>query len=171
MSKLNYILIIFILWGTQKAFAQVKKNTIYAEVFGNSRAYSVNYDRLITISEKTKFAPRIGFSFMGGNRFIVPLEANFLVGKSASTKHFVEFGVGTTFRSTKDNEAGFSVFDSDDKDYEEGLWNEYTARIGYRHQKPEGKWMYRAGLLAVYLPYRSKNKVFPLPAISVGYTF
>ena len=149
-----------------------QKNTIYAEIFGNGRAYSVNYDRIITISEKTKFAPRIG-SYMGGIRFTVPLEANLLFSKSATSKHFVEFGVGTTFRSPKDYEPGLRFFDDvNAKDYEEGIWNEYTARIGYRHQKPKGGWMYRAGILSIYMPYRTKNKIFfPMPAVSVGYTF
>lgn len=173
MSKLIYIVAIITLCATQRTFAQIKKNTLYAEIFGNGRAYSVNYDRLITISEKTKFAPRIGFSYMGGIRFTMPLEANLLFSKSASSKHFFEFGVGTTFRSPKDYEPGVRFFDNNDaKNYEEGIRNEYTARIGYRHQKPESRWMYRAGILAIYMPYRIKNKVFlPQPAISVGYAF
>lgn len=143
-------------------------------MFGNGRPYSVNYDRLITISEKTKFAPRIGFSYMGGIKFNVPLEANLLFSRSASSKHFFEFGVGTTFRSPKYFEPGIRFFDEgeDIKNYEEGIRNDYTARIGYRHQKPEGGWMYKAGILAIYMPYRINDKVFfPVPALSVGYTF
>lgn len=172
MSRLIYIVIIVAICGTHRTFAQVKKNTVYAEIFGNGRVYSVNYDRIITISEKMKFAPRIGFSYMGGIKLNVPLEANVLFSKSASSKHFLEFGVGTTFRSPKYYEPGIRFFDADDKDYEEGIRNEYTARIGYRHQKPEGGWMYRAGILAIYRPYRTKNKVFfPMPALSVGYAF
>lgn len=167
------IIIAFIAIGwCNKLHAQVnpKTNSLYAEIGGNS-LYSINYDKLFPVSERLSLAPRIGFSYYGKDRFHIPVEANLLLAKNRSSKNFAEFGLGTTLLTNTNKYANnYSIIDKKE-DKTTGFGTRITARIGFRHQKPEGGLMYRAGVLALVNTQANSNKVLPWAGFGIGYSF
>ncbi|MBC6109722.1 hypothetical protein ACFOG5_21260 [Pedobacter fastidiosus] len=165
-----------------------KKNSIYIEALGNAIVYSVNYDRIIPISNHLKLAPRVGFEFLPRTKrnnktfgekygnWSFPLELNLLWGKDQGSKNLFEGGIGLGF---------FSMIKGYTLDQNEEISTTHyqmakisTLRLGYRHQKPEGGLMYRAGLLIRlsqddFSKSRVGDDLFYVlwPAFSVGYTF
>jgi len=164
------------------ATAAQTKNNIYLEGLGNAVVYSINYDRLFHISNELTIAPRVGFEYIprreidAYGKYTFPTEINFLYNKNKNNPNHIETGVGLTF---------FSLFDN----YQYDITNEIigkkyklakisTLRLGFRHQKPEGGLMYRAGILVrLTQDDFSKSRVgddlfYRLwPGISIGYTF
>lgn len=129
----------------------LKKNSIYLEAGGNAIVYSVNYDRIIPLSTKLKLAPRIGFEYFphstrsAYNDFVIPLEANILFGKTEISKNFAEAGVGLTLVGMKDYYLDNGELAT--KNTKNKFARITLMRLGFRHQKPIGGLMYRAGLL------------------------
>lgn len=178
-QKLIYFLLLSTIGYNAIGQQPVKNNAVYLELGGNGLFYSLNYDKLINLSTRVKLAPRIGFSYLpydGGNDFknlIIPTELNFLYGKTAQSKNFAEAGVGLTFLEFIN---GFR--NGDKNDPVSKFANVTLVRLGYRHQKPTGGLMYRAGLLVpITQDEFSKQKVgddifFRLWAgFSLGYSF
>lgn len=157
------------------SFAQeTKKNSVYLELAGNGIIYSVNYDRIIPLSDQFKIAPRVGIELLPkrensdyGN-FIVPIELNALWAKNSTCKNHLEFGVGINLIGVKlqmINEPAPTTKTA----------KVTTGRLGFRHQKPTGGFMYRIGLV---LPVAQDNyaaikdlKSNYFGGISLGYTF
>jgi hypothetical protein len=149
--KRRFILIIILLALVTTSFAQtIKNNSVYVELLGNGIVYSVNYDRIIQISNHFKLAPRVGITYWPQSEssryssFIIPFEVNALWAKRAESKNFAEGGLGLNLIGLKD----YYGYDP----AKGNLWkNKFarvtTVRLGYRHQKPTGGFMYRAGLL------------------------
>ncbi len=157
-----------------------KKNSIYLELGGNAFLYSVNYDRLITLSNHIKIAPRVGFTYRPTgvysryDDFIIPLEINTLWAKRKEIKSFVEVGFGLSLFAMKDDYIDIN------NNYIESvkLARVSILRLGFRYQKPTGGFMYRAGvLIPVTQDEFSTSRVgddifFRLYAgFSLGYTF
>jgi hypothetical protein len=78
----------------------IKKNSVYVELGGNGFIYSVNYDRIIPLSDQLKLAPRIGIEYLpqehnqNYNKINIPLELNILWSKQKTSKNFLESGLG-----------------------------------------------------------------------------
>lgn len=169
--KLYSILLISFL-SFQVVHGQVKTNAMYLELGGNGGIYTINYDRLISIGEKSKFAPRLGLSWLGKNRFIIPTEVNFLLRKTAVSKNFAELGMGATLVTKKGRHAeGFVIITDSQTLSNKGPSVIYTLRAGYRHQKPEGGFMYRLGLTLLADRNAATQKVLPFGGISIGHSF
>ena len=112
----------------------------YVELGGNALSYSINIDHLIRIQKVFAVAPRTGFSYtpdLLDDKFGItsfPFELNGLIPVSGQS-HFFELGPGFTYLlifgriTTKDN-GGILTF-----------------RLGYRYQRTDGGFMFRAGLL------------------------
>lgn len=87
------------------SYEQTAKNTVYGEIGGNGRLYSLNYDRLITknISLRAGFAYMpgmfLGHPFLQGNvasfTMIAPLSASYLFAIPESSS-FIETGFGVS---------------------------------------------------------------------------
>lgn len=167
--KIIILLAVLLLATNRTAFPQNKNNSVYLELGGNGGLYSVNYDRMIRLSNQFRFAPRIGISWLGKDRFNLPLETNLLWAKNKGAKNFAEVGVGATFIQNADNFI---------KDFHIKLPNEnekinttaFITRVGYRHQKPNGGIMYR-GAFNLIFNKELNNKVQPFVGFSIGYTF
>lgn len=185
MRKLNrYLLTTILLCFGSYAIAQTKKNSAFVELGGNGVAYSVNYDRIIPISTKLKLAPRVGFEYIPRNKenfqiygnWSFPLEVNILYGKKEDSKNFLETGFGLSLFNLVEGykqDANGKVLDTDVK-----MAKVTVLRLGFRHQKPSGGLMYRAGILARLTQHEfSKTRVgddlfYKLwPGFSVGYSF
>ena len=178
----KYYLSILLSTVSLVAVAQMANNNIYAEALGNAVVYSINYERVFLISNELRIAPRIGFEYIPRReinkygKYSFPTEINLLFHKNKNNPNHVEAGLGLTF---------FSLFDN----YQYDITNEIigkkykfakvsTLRLGFRHQKPQGGLMYRAGLLVrLSQDDFSKSRVgddlfYRLwPGFSIGYTF
>lgn len=132
--------------------ANIKHNSIYLELGGNSGFYSINYDYTFSLSESTKLAAGAGLgyykthSYAEGpvptikNLFFITPEANFMFGKKSH--HF---------------ETGVSLL----------LFQIPTLRVGYRYQPAKGGFLFRAG----FTPFITGLDFTPWGGLSFGYTF
>lgn len=167
------ILITLLIFFSFRSIAQqqpntdLSKNSIYAELLGNGGIYSINYDRLFQVSKGIKVAPRIGFATYQ-NVIIVPLEANILLSESTTSKNFFETGLGVTLIKPL---VGASVSTLTVNGYQYVSNNEvvntpFIIRVGFRHQKPTGGFMYRTG----FLLFTGKETLLTI-GIGLGYNF
>ncbi|RZK50092.1 MAG: hypothetical protein EOO99_02580 [Pedobacter sp.] len=154
--------------------AQLNRNSLYVELGGNSGIYSLNYDRLLDVNNRLKFAPRIGFSTIGRRWFSIPFEANILWSKQENAKNFAEFGLGTTFIQTKSRNFNFGggIIDLDPETGDSKSKSRLllVGRLGFRHQKPQGGFMFRIGL-NILSNTQNDFKIKPFPSISLGHSF
>jgi hypothetical protein len=148
---------IFILCCQNPASAQedteifTAKNMVLAELLGNSGLYAVHYGRILHQKEKMKLSGSVGFSLVPGKGFephypnflrpVIPVEVTAFWGKS---RHHLEIGTGCfVFQDRK------YMFDPEfpPTNLREVVhWDtSVTMRIGYRYQKPEGGFFFRAG--------------------------
>ncbi|QPH39816.1 hypothetical protein [Pedobacter endophyticus] len=178
----KHLLTISLFIAFYSAVAQTKKNSIYLEGLGNAVVYSVNYDRIFSISDYLKVAPRVGVEYIPRRnlnkygKFTFPAEINLLYNQNRSNSNFIEGGLGLTLFSLFDDYEYEVDGNIRDKNYKLGIIT--MLRLGYRHQKPSGGLMYRAGLLVrLSQDDFSKSKVGDdlfyriWPGFSIGYTF
>ena len=156
-------------------------NSVYFEGGGNGLFYSFNYDRAFNLSNKIKLAPRAGVSFLPDidkhdhlKNFIIPIELNLLYGNNKLSKNFAELGIGVTFFEFV---KGYKTINNIDQAVI-GMSNVGLLRVGFRHQKPSGGIMYRAGLLVPisqdgYSKQRVGDDIFfrIWAGFSIGYSF
>jgi hypothetical protein len=160
-----------IVFATFTAFCQERvtlpfefqhKNSIQLELFGHGAFYSVNYERILLNGEKFKTTGQAGFAWYPPatdvREFWLPFSINELV---SFNQHHVEFGLGTAFtneemqRLTGENTRDWSTF--------------LTGRVGYRYQKPEGRFIFRIGFTPLY--ELDGNELQPWGGVSFGYSF
>jgi hypothetical protein len=128
------------------------KNAVFVEVLGNGLWYSLNYEHRIL----NKGLARIGLG-LTSESLTVPITFGGLIGES---KNFFELGVGATVNMHELGEGGVrAIF--------------ITGTIGYRYEKPNGKFFFRTGftpLVTVYEPTAEDFVPFiPLIGISCGF--
>jgi hypothetical protein len=156
---------------------EIARNTIFAEAGGNAIWYSVNYDRIL-FRNKHKISLRVGASFLRDDdsesspRYFIPVELNFMKGK----KNHIEYGFGFMFNHnpSKSKTVNYYVIT--------------LKPLGYRLQKEDGGFFFKANLLILviaaktetfhspnYYGYYSirnnEQRVIPWAAIGLGYTF
>ncbi|MFH1004871.1 MAG: hypothetical protein V1781_05185 [Bacteroidota bacterium] len=159
----------------------IKRNTIYAEAFGQGLNSSLSFDRLYHLNKKIKTSFTAGIvivpiaeGFGDGSYFGVPVSYNFIFYKKS---HHIEIGLGFTILGGKD------IFN----------WSYYysyfTPKIGYRFQRHQGGLFFRATLtpmIAFINAYFEKDNyrnfeyftnvvnidypIFPWAGLSIGYT-
>ena len=181
MKKLA--LLCFICFSTALASAQRKYNAAYVEGGGNALYYSINYDRVIPLSQNLSIAPRVGFAFLpwienssrnfGSIR--IPTELNVLWSKDRLSSNFVEVGIGMSFIQLRQNVTYLETGATGNRNT---LGKVTLARLGYRYQKPEGGLMFRAGVLVPvaedkYSRQRFGDDIFyrVWAGIGLGYSF
>jgi len=154
------------------------KNAIYLDLAGPGGLYSLNYDRMIT----DELSARIGFSYIsaGGSAssggtttsaevslLTIPITVSYL-GIGSLSNQF-ELGGGATFmRVTGD---GFISAGSDSSGASAsatviGL----TPMAGYRHQAPDGGFVFRIGLSPLVM-LGGEGGVLPWGYLSLGAGF
>ncbi|MFB6320223.1 hypothetical protein [Saccharicrinis sp. FJH54] len=143
-------------------------NSVYMELGGNGMTYTFNVDHWIRSESGVAIVPRVGYGYTPSNLFngedsffAFPLELSFLVPVK-NYNNYLEVAFGTTFIRA----------------FGESITNDKTKssiiRAGYRYQKPEGGFLFRAGLLAVYNFYNGssgRTKLQPWVGLSFGYAF
>ena len=169
------------------AFAQttlIKKNSVYLELGGNAVLYSVNYDRLVKLTNQIKLAPRVGLMYFPMSVFNenknytnlrIPLELNALWAKTPKSKSFAEIGIGLSLIGMY---GGYKLHYTGEVNRFTKFARVSTFRLGFRHQKPTGGFMYRAGLvIPVTQDQFSSSRVGDdlflrlYAGFSLGYTF
>ncbi|MDD5570291.1 MAG: hypothetical protein PHD97_03950 [Bacteroidales bacterium] len=203
MKKLTFILLFFLLSSislfgqndsVQKNKNCYEKNTMFIEFLGNGGFYSLNYDRIINEKKNHKVSIRGGISLssltnwissdenitepmsLPGNLFknyfgdesynkslILPIEINYLLGK----KYFFEIGGGLT----GDIHLIKNIYGS-------RLYL-FTRILGFRYQKENGGFFFRAGLVPSFKIFLYKNEFlfdpwryyFSYISVDIGYTF
>ncbi len=170
----------FLLLAATASFAQappepVRRNTFFLELGGNGMFYSLNYDRILLNRDNWKLSGRVGAMYLPPlnerNRHMVggPVEISYLRGRG---RHFLELGLGGTVIYDT-----YALSNSRVND----LAVMAVARIGYRHQKPEGGFFYKVGftplLGALYNEYYPERGplllapfAYPLVGLGFGYT-
>lgn len=111
--------------------------------------------------------------FRNHNNISIPIEVNLLWAKRTESKNFAEAGIGLSLIGLKKYKTS-----NLERVSTNGFGQVLTARLGFRHQKPTGGFMYRAGLLIKIkqdersLAAISDDYFIKLyPGFSLGYTF
>ncbi len=212
MSRILLItLLMFLLALPALAQDKVAKNAIYAELTGWALP-SVNYERVVRQSPGHTLALRAGLMFVPGRtdtffgafparptaNWVVPLGLNYLAGKGRNRLelglqyHYIQRqgleGNRTAGRLNPLDPSSPSVPVTDNTTFETWSHHLVNLRVGYRYQKPEGGFTFRAGITPVnwfvhdresfylglgrFLPYSTRPLVvFPVPDISIGWSF
>jgi hypothetical protein len=140
-------------------FAQ--RHTAYGELGGNGLLLTANYERRFS----PHVAGRIGFSFVeveeesSGDTdpvVIVPLMVNYLTHPRLN--HHLELGAGVTIAVGETSGWASDI----DEDFSAVIG---TATIGYRYQRPERGFVFRAGLT----PFFDGDGIAPWAGVSFGY--
>ncbi len=120
------------------------KNAAFIELGGNAGLYSLNFDRIYVYKPTIKLSGRAGYApaFIGKlieHRCV--LENNFIL---LNSPHHLEFGVGVTLHRSYNQ----LVNDSTKSAWENSWFS--VLRCGYRYQKHDGGWFFRAALTPVF---------------------
>lgn len=140
--------------------APIARNAYYLEVGGNALIYSINYERFFS----DRLAGRVGGMFFGASGedssagvVAAPIMASYLWGEGNSR---FETGVGILLVSGGiQNVEGY-----EDEDFSGTVG---TGTLGYRWQRPQGGFVFRAGLTPVF----SLDGIGPWFGASFGYAF
>jgi len=149
-----------------------RKNSVQLEAGGHGFFYSLNYERFWLNENKWKASTQVGASYYTPKSGVIPLWLPITANVMYSLKqHHVELGLGRTV--TLEN-----MGIGEQKIYWSGFW---VGRLGYRYQKPDGKWLIRASFSPILEDFvmnpRFKGSflssiyIHPLPALAFGYCF
>jgi hypothetical protein len=159
---MRILMVVAVLGAALPIFAQ-SNNAMFVELGGSAVALSVNYER--------RFRPvwfgRVGLSVVestssGGETdtsFIIPLTASWVNRPQAN--HHLELGGGVTFAGGDRHD----LFGSDS----EGTYSTLilTGIAGYRYQKPDGGFQFRA----VLTPFAGGGDSIVWAGFSFGYAW
>lgn len=167
----------------KQRFTFHKKNLVHFELFGNGIFYSFNYERILINHFKNKLSIQAGSCFFpqrDGNGFNFPLKFNFLNSFYPERKHHMELGLGLMMGYFLGNYKGYRY---------RTFGHMLTGALGYRFQKPQGKFVFKILFTPFYdymsagFPVNNMNQRFaalknfrwynfhPSGGISVGYGF
>jgi hypothetical protein len=177
--KISLFLAFFIcstfIFGQEKEKSSFKfdnKNSVQLDLGGHGMFYSLNYERIIFNGERFKTAAQVGCSFYppswGYIELWMPVGINEIF--TLKNNHHIELGVGVV--PTRSPSPEMEMYDS------YSPWSSFlSARLGYRYQKPDGKFLFRAGftpLLEGHLGNLGRSissGLHPLLGVSFGYSF
>jgi len=180
-------LIIFFFFIVTGSYAQIKeteyvlekphdydkdpaRTATYFEIGGNGSLYSINFDEIFLYREKFKVAGRLGFAIFPNGYHIEQayvFENNYILFRNP---HHLELGPGITLQRK------YQAACRDSTNFIwESLWYG-MLRVGYRYQKQEDGFFFRAGLLGI--PYKKDDCGTEFPpknkfwfGISVGISY
>lgn len=156
--KKNLLIIFFSLFGFSLAFGQsqnensastlstLQRNSVYVELLGIAGMISINYERLVPLSDKNGLGFRVGVG--SADAFTGLLEINLIHGKS---KHFFETGIGYV----------------DAVDYPD-QW--VSIKLGYRYQATKG-FLFKIAPMYIYNFEKAKGNHDVFSGIWAGASF
>lgn len=187
-SSLFSLVVVLLVISQNKAFTQADaevftaKNAVFVELLGNSAGYGLNYGRIFHQKNRMKISGSVGFSALYQkpvefvhSSYWIPAFASEVTAFFGKSRHHLEYGAG--FFTFQDRDF---IFDTSvpGNHREEAYWDAtINARIGYRYQKPEGGFFFRAGYTPMVSFFNSKNAEKPVDffpfgvGISLGVSF
>lgn len=183
--------------GTINPITPIKnKHSVYAELFGQGFAGSLNYDLLFNSTGNWKRSFTIGvvavprsFDFGDGAYIGVPVSYNWLYGKKRS---FLELGIGLTTQAVDNYVYPGAGFEGSRQAFS-SIYTYITPKLGYRFQPYKSglffratltphialvntNWSTRSGSLTSSSYFFNNvlnlgNRAFPWFGVSLGYTF
>lgn len=167
MSRKQFLVVVLLLLVNACFGQRAQKNAVYVELGGNGTLYSVNYEREF----KTQWVGRIGISYYD-NYLNIPVMFGRYFGEG---KHHFEVTAGITCIVDNTNDGVY---------YYHGSFQEsgsrthilLTAFAGYRFQKQDKNFLFKAGFTPFYSPHDSRDKIntgwfLPWVGVSFGYRF
>lgn len=145
-------------YSNSQELSEKSPSSIYFELLGNGMVWTGNYEFKMVQNTRMRFGlgySTFSFGFMNQSSFLsFPVMLNYITGKG---NHHFEFGSGIT---------GILLSASGDSDLNFDL----SMVAGYRFQKPDKGFLFRAGLspsLPIVNP--SNRQAWLLPGISMGF--
>lgn len=142
-------------------------NNIQLDLAGHGALYSLNYERVIFNHSYFKTTIQLGFgmfpsfdnpSYFSLYNYTIPILINEIY---SFNKHHIEAGIGIAFYYTKPIRSRLNEYE----------WIELIAlRLGYRYQKPDGKWLYRISFSPL-IEIENDFNFSPWGSFSIGYCF
>ncbi|MDI1354965.1 MAG: hypothetical protein PSX36_08605 [bacterium] len=144
---------------------EIKRNSIYFEVFGQGLYNSFSFDRLYNIDKKIKTSFTAGLTIIPHPELFVlaaPISYNFIFGQK---NHHVEFGIGFTAMYLRQGRISASegyidnngiLQTNDFVGHSNDFYSFFTPKVGYRFQKSAGGIFFRATLTP---PIAGVNKI------------
>lgn len=146
----------------------VNNKSVQLDIGGHGMFYSLNYERIIFNGKRFKTAAQVGIAYYprswGYLELWTPIGINeiFSLGN-----HHIEAGIGIVPTRTPSPE--MEIYDL------YSPWSTFlSARLEYRYQKPDGKFLLRAGFTPLAEGSLRNIKylnIHPLAGISFGYSF
>ncbi|HTF03434.1 MAG TPA: hypothetical protein VK826_05385 [Bacteroidia bacterium] len=142
------------------------RNSVQLELGGHGLFYSLNYERVFINGRRFKTSVQAGIAYYppptGIRELWIPVSLNEIF---SFNKHHIELGAGCLII----NEPGLSILGETPRRRTQTL---LIARLGYRYQKPDGRFILRAGFTPTieYYP-EHKSYFYPLGGVSLGYAF
>jgi len=147
------------------------RNSLHFELGGAGGYYSLNYERNIIYHHSFKTSGQVGFSYFPGGWFDISVPVG-LNEQFSFSNHHIELGIGMV---------ALREFNGEDDESGERFWSYgLTGRLGYRYQKPGGRFIWRIGFTPLlqrertrlyYDPHAPFNVFTPWGGISVGYSW
>lgn len=168
----NYFSILVFLICSYTSFCQIKepdyvlenprdytkfpaRNANYMELLGNGGLYSINFERIFLYKEKFKISGRVGANVMPIG---AQIEQGYVIENSyifLPNPHHIEIGPGLTLQRK------YNPGCSDTTIYVwESVWFA-MFRLGYRYQKREDGFFFKAGILPIFYTKNSCYSEFP----------
>ncbi|HEX2120710.1 MAG TPA: hypothetical protein VHL59_03625 [Thermoanaerobaculia bacterium] len=167
MTRTALVLLLALLALPREASAQTARNAAYFELGGSAIIPSLNYERQFAANPARLWYGRLGMSFVTSKTledtettFVIPLTVS-SVNRPASNHH-LELGGGVTF-AAGDRQDLFESVDDDEQFSDVFL----TGILGYRYQKPDGGFQFRAALT----PLAGGGDFLPWFGLSFGYAW
>ncbi|WP_157971957.1 hypothetical protein [Pleomorphovibrio marinus] len=158
------------------------KNSLHAELLGNSGLYGLHYGRIFHQKNKLKLVASLGFSlrFQSEDQpvhsgYVIPIFPAEIAAFWGRSRHHLEVGIGYTAVLNR----RFPIDENFPNNRRKQLyWSQaLLPRIGYRNQKPEGGFLFRVGytpIIHIESLDPSANRFSFMPywfGISLGYSF
>lgn len=163
MKTIN-LLLLLAMSAAADARAETARNAAYFELGGSAVVPSINYERRLT----DRWFGRIGASVVTGESendtdttFVFPITAS-SVSRPASNHH-LELGGGVTI-STGDTQDIFDDFEEEDEEFTRVF---ASGILGYRYQRPDGGFQFRAA----FTPIIGGGDFLPWVGVSAGYAW
>jgi hypothetical protein len=140
-------------------------NSVQLELGGHGLFYSLNYERVFINGQRFKTSVQAGVAYYppptGIRELWFPVSLNEIF---SFNKHHVELGAGCLII----NEPGLSIIGETPRRRTQTM---IIARVGYRYQKPGGRFILRVGFTPIFESYPNKTYTYPSGGLSLGYAF
>ena len=171
MKNLLVFVLAFSFIGFAKAQNQESKpfqykNSVQLEAFGHGLYYSLNYERILFNKDRFKTAAQIGVAYYPESTGVITWWAPVVINEMYSMgNHHIELGAGVVI--TNETYETNEVVEGENVN---ARYYFYTARLGYRYQKPDSRFLMRLAFTPFFEDF-GRYGFHPSGGLAVGYSF